>query len=73
MRAHDVSLGNWRGLMAEQFQVGDVVRLKSGGPQMTVADTGEDMSGRQMVWCMWFDEKGARQQETFPPEALDRF
>ena len=38
-----------------QFQAGDVVRLKSGGPTMTVSGARNDE-----VWCDWFpkiDEK----------------
>ncbi len=31
------------------FQIGDVVMLKSGGPEMTVSFTKGDE-----VWCMWF-------------------
>lgn len=33
------------------FQVGDVVQLKSGGPEMTVIDNRPDGS---KVECMWF-------------------
>jgi uncharacterized protein YodC (DUF2158 family) len=47
-----------------QFKVGDVVRLKSGGPPMTVAIPGED------IYCHWF--LGSQQQHgSFPPEALE--
>lgn len=50
------------------FKVGDIVQLKSGGPQMTVADanlaTGE-------VQCKWFTG-GKLNVGYFPPEALER-
>lgn len=36
----------------EAIQVGDVVQLKSGGPQMTV----DEVSGEQ-AGCTYFDEK----------------
>jgi uncharacterized protein YodC (DUF2158 family) len=48
-----------------QFRVGDVVELKSGGPEMTVSfilPTGK-------VFCVWFD-RSEKMEETFPPEAL---
>jgi uncharacterized protein YodC (DUF2158 family) len=51
--------------MAEQFKVGDVVKLKSGGPKMTVTQIGEDMSGTMTIWCVWFDGT-ARIEGTFP-------
>jgi uncharacterized protein YodC (DUF2158 family) len=41
--------------MNEQFQLGDVVQLKSGGPRMTVDEIGPDMTNRLTVWCTWFD------------------
>lgn len=33
------------------FKIGDIVKLKSGGPRMTVSD--EDI-GNGMVRCQWF-------------------
>ena len=35
----------------EDFEVGDVVRLKSGGPNMTV-----DNASSSRIICTWFDE-----------------
>ena len=46
------------------LKVGDVVRLKSGGPVMTVAKMGDGY-----VICQWFDEKKMR-RANFPPDAL---
>ena len=53
--------------MAE-FKVGDVVQLKSGGPEMTV--TGPANSGN--VLCAWFTSFDAASISTgvFPPAAL---
>ena len=42
------------------FNIGDVVQMKSGGPAMTVIETGET------VKCMWF----ADGNETFKTESL---
>jgi uncharacterized protein YodC (DUF2158 family) len=35
-------------------KAGDVVRLKSGGPLMTVLATSDDQ-----VWTQWFDDSGS--------------
>ncbi|WP_370679391.1 YodC family protein [Comamonas sp. GB3 AK4-5] len=49
------------------FQVGDVVRLKSGGPSMTVTYLGE----RGSVSCEWFpDIDAAPLHHGFPANAL---
>lgn len=51
--------------MAKGFEVGDVVVLKSGGPEMTV----QEESGEGHVWCQWF---GGRKLERgrFPIASL---
>ena len=55
--------------MNNKFKAGDVVRLKSGGPDMTVTTAGTD-SGVPTVWCSWFignkQEKGY-----FPDDAVE--
>ena len=38
--------------MAENIRIGDVVRLKSGGPRMTVEEIEED----EIVTCTWFEK-----------------
>lgn len=54
------------------FQVGNEVRLKSGGPVMTVAgpDTvmGEPTGDLR---CTWFDNQGVVQSNGFHPEMLE--
>jgi uncharacterized protein YodC (DUF2158 family) len=53
-----------------QFKVGDVVRLKSGGPKMTVTGYGPGLSGVVLVACTWFD--GAKAwHDKFPVEAVE--
>jgi uncharacterized protein YodC (DUF2158 family) len=47
-----------------QFQIGDLVLLKSGGPLMTVTDFNEKIE------CSWFDGK-KKQSGWFPAEALE--
>jgi uncharacterized protein YodC (DUF2158 family) len=55
----------------ENFVVGDVVGLKSGGPKMTVVSVGEDDTGDPTVWCVWFEESN-KVQDSFPPSALQK-
>jgi uncharacterized protein YodC (DUF2158 family) len=53
-----------------EFKAGDVVRLDSGGPRMTVSQIGQRAStGEDSVWCVWFE--GAKKcEDVFPPAAL---
>jgi uncharacterized protein YodC (DUF2158 family) len=53
-----------------QFNKGDVVVLKSGGPKMTVNNAGTDMTGELFVECVWF-EGNQHRATTFHPEALE--
>lgn len=55
----------------DQFKAGDVVKLKSGGPKMTVTQVGERaMTQESTVWCVWF--VGTKKiEDTFSPEALE--
>ena len=56
-----------------KFEKGDTVRLKSGGPLMTVTNVGtRAYTSEEAVWCMWFDAKNNRTEDTFPPEALEK-
>jgi uncharacterized protein YodC (DUF2158 family) len=55
--------------MSKEFKVGEVVTLKSGGPEMTVSDTRRLSPKDVMVTCQWF---GGRKLErgTFPEASL---
>ncbi|MDB5483515.1 MAG: putative small protein [Caulobacteraceae bacterium] len=53
------------------LQVGEVVRLKSGGPAMTVVATGA-RAEPGVVECAWFDRDSAYATASFPPRALER-
>ena len=56
------------------FEPGDIVQLKSGGPFMTIEKVGKDaMTEQDTVWCTWFEKVGNRQElkrETFSPVTL---
>lgn len=52
--------------MTQGFKKGDVVRLKSGGPRMTVAELGQSL-----VSCTWFDERNNPHSQAFDPEVLE--
>jgi uncharacterized protein YodC (DUF2158 family) len=53
------------------LQVGEVVRLKSGGPPMTVVATGA-RAEPGVVECAWFNRDNAYAAASFPPRALER-
>lgn len=58
--------------MAEAFKAGDVVRLKSGGPRMTVVNY--DLYGmaatEKSYLCRWFDDKNKKSEDTFTEAEL---
>lgn len=56
--------------MAE-FKVGDVVLLKSGGPDMTVVDLDDysPMHSENSAKCQWFDGK-KKNEDIFAVETL---
>ena len=54
--------------MEQQLNIGDVVALKSGGPNMTVEHIDPET---QSVLCSWFDGQ-EKKLSTFPLGALER-
>jgi uncharacterized protein YodC (DUF2158 family) len=53
----------------EIFEIGQIIRLKSGGPKMTVKSADGDA-----VWaCQWFDRNGKLHSDSFPEDMLDIF
>lgn len=56
------------------FQLGDVVMLKSGGPKMTIKDIGDYSlhgGGNPGAACAWFD--GVKpMKEVFPLSSLEK-
>jgi uncharacterized protein YodC (DUF2158 family) len=55
----------------EQFKVGDTVRLKSGGPVMTITDIDEysGFSGKSAN-CKWFVNSGVK-EDVFPLDTIE--
>lgn len=56
------------------IEKGDVVRLKSGGPEMTVEDTGNYLRSAGIedgVKCTWFDQ-GQLQTTVFDRASLEK-
>lgn len=58
------------------FEPGDIVQLRSGGPAMTVKEIGKmpyrDDPG---VWCIWFEQVGPRneiKEQAFMPITLKK-
>ena len=54
----------------DNIKIGDTVRRKAGGPNMTVVDVEEEDSGQLIIYCTWYDEKNNEQQGQFPARAL---
>ena len=48
--------------MSDDFKLGDVVRLKSGGPDMTITEILDD---RTNAHCEWFDGQKTPQAKEF--------
>jgi uncharacterized protein YodC (DUF2158 family) len=56
------------------IKIGDTVRLKSGGPTMTVTSIGESGmmgSGPKHAYVTWFTKDGKLESDSFPLDALE--
>jgi uncharacterized protein YodC (DUF2158 family) len=53
--------------MTEQFKLGDTVRLRSGGPVMTINEKAQGGAGPV---CVWFADDDVK-HHAFKPEALE--
>lgn len=54
--------------MSDKFEVGDIVKLKSGGEKMTIEEIDDD----GYVSCVWF-EGSQPQRATFVAATLQKF
>lgn len=60
--------------MIADLKIGDVVRLKSGGPAMTITSIGESgmMGGGPVhAFVTWFNEKSEVKNDSFPIETVE--
>lgn len=57
------------------IKIGDVVKLKSGGPDMTVMKIGKFGYDEhlQSAQCSWFKSSNEVERDIFPIEALECF
>lgn len=52
------------------FQKGDIVRLKSGGPTMTIENIQKFATGTVVI-CTWFDKDNKYFSQAFSPEVIE--
>jgi uncharacterized protein YodC (DUF2158 family) len=57
-------------IMTDEIEAGSVVKLKSGGPRMTVEAVFRDADGRMCVRCTWFSDT-KRTSQAFELEAVE--
>lgn len=63
--------------IVEKFKTGDAVKLKSGGPTMTVAsyhsiDMFDHFEDSSQVNCVWFDKNESQQTGRFEQDMLEK-
>jgi len=54
------------------FAIGELVELKSGGPNMTVTSISKSPDRADVFVCQWIDKDHRAQTGTYPAEALVR-
>ena len=59
--------------MSEEISKGDIVRLKSGGPKMTVIGITPQSAGwgAEAINCKWFPTNEKPETDSFPRSALE--
>ena len=50
------------------MEIGDIVRLKSGGPKMTISALDDSQAT-----CIWFDRNGKRHEQAFALVTVEAF
>jgi uncharacterized protein YodC (DUF2158 family) len=60
-----------RATMADEIKMGEIVRLKSSGPKMTVEAVFTDVGGQMCVRCSWFDKQDNKISDAFALEAVE--
>jgi uncharacterized protein YodC (DUF2158 family) len=60
-----------KSFIMEKFQPGDVVELKSGGPQMTIVKP-DQQKGDDYYLCTWFKDD-MPQYNSYPAAVLDKY
>lgn len=59
--------------MTDTFNVGDVVRLKSGGPLMTITSLGKAFASHDIqAFCTWFKSENETVCQAFPFESIKK-
>lgn len=53
--------------MSSEFKVGDVVKLKSGSPKMTISSIENKICN-----CVWF-EQSSKMEDSFSQELLEKY
>ena len=54
-----------------EFKLGDVVTLKCPSPEMVIVSIGEDLAGKTVADCKWFEKRDVK-EGSFPLEALKK-
>jgi uncharacterized protein YodC (DUF2158 family) len=52
------------------IKIGDRVRRRAGGPDMTVVDVEENDTGELTIFCVWLDEKNSEMTAQYPARTL---
>jgi len=53
------------------YKIGDTVRLKSGGPRMTITGVGDRPKEGEVVWCAWFGKNQEERTGFYPASAVE--